>query len=347
MANDLVLINNNRPITTSRIIAKEFNKQHKNILRDIRNLESSPEFNQLNFELVEYIDSKGESRPEYLITKDGFTFLCMGFTGEKAAEFKEKYIIAFNNMEDKINNNYLLTKSKYNKKKICKTFITADINTIQQEVYNAIEYIKEENKPTEQVQLIKSITKGLDKKKQLLAIDNLVANMGYIYTLEHESRKLLEHNTKLQNRINGGQKTALKKELRKTKEYNTLLTETIEGIEEPPDISDYNQIDIHGFSNNFMYNTTGNKTYKTTYYQKWIDSFPIHQIVQQEVTIDSKLYISFICKESLDIHNLTKSFIDRLATVLGIDDKIFINVVIARHSICNTYQEGKILYIIK
>lgn len=91
---------NGKPITTSRKIAEVFEKEHYNVLRDIESLDCSKEFNALNFELVKYKDKKGEKRPEYIITKDGFVFLVMGYRGKKAAAFKEAYIKQFNAMED-------------------------------------------------------------------------------------------------------------------------------------------------------------------------------------------------------------------------------------------------------
>lgn len=99
---ELVFMNNDRPITTSRLIAEKFGKQHSHVLRDIRNLDCSNEFNASNFGLVEYKDKKGEIRNEYHITRDGFTFLVMGFTGKQASKFKEEYINAFNQMEKQL-----------------------------------------------------------------------------------------------------------------------------------------------------------------------------------------------------------------------------------------------------
>lgn len=92
-------VSNGRVTTTSNQIAEHFGKQHSHVLRAIRNLECSQEFNAANFGSVDYIDEKGEHRPCYTITRDGFVFLCMGFTGKQAAEWKEKYIAAFNAME--------------------------------------------------------------------------------------------------------------------------------------------------------------------------------------------------------------------------------------------------------
>ncbi|WP_417526950.1 Rha family transcriptional regulator [Marinomonas shanghaiensis] len=97
-----VQISNDLIVTTSTDIAKCFGKRHDNILRKIENLDCSAEFNALNFEVVEYEDGKGELRPMYRITKDGFVYLAMGFTGAKAAQFKEAYIKAFNQMEKQL-----------------------------------------------------------------------------------------------------------------------------------------------------------------------------------------------------------------------------------------------------
>lgn len=100
----LVSITTGKPLTSSRTVAEYFGKVHKNVLRDIENLGASEEFNRLNFELVDYKDAKGEMRPEYLITKNGFVLLVMGYTGQKAMQFKEAYIGAFDKMEDALLN---------------------------------------------------------------------------------------------------------------------------------------------------------------------------------------------------------------------------------------------------
>jgi len=99
----VVQITNNQITTTSTDIAKCFHKRHDNILRKIETLECSAEFHALNFEVMEneVEIGLGKTRQEkaYRITRDGFVFLAMGFTGTKAAQFKEAYINAFNRME--------------------------------------------------------------------------------------------------------------------------------------------------------------------------------------------------------------------------------------------------------
>ena len=87
-------------VVSSRQIARAFGKEHRDVLKSIRSLDCSEKFNARNFALVEYLDVKGEKRPEYLLSRDGFAFLAMGFTGKRAAQFKEAYIERFNEMEE-------------------------------------------------------------------------------------------------------------------------------------------------------------------------------------------------------------------------------------------------------
>lgn len=86
----------------SRYVAKCFEKEHKNVIRDIRELDCSEEFRLLNFEPSFYKNQQGKKQPCYCMTRDGFVFLVMGYRGKKAAHFKEMYIRRFNEMEEHI-----------------------------------------------------------------------------------------------------------------------------------------------------------------------------------------------------------------------------------------------------
>lgn len=96
---DLVFVHGDRTSTTTQIIAEAFGKRHDHVLRAVRSLECSPGFNRLNYGGAEYIDEKGETRPMFEVTRDGFMFLAMGFTGPRAAAVKEAFIAEFNRME--------------------------------------------------------------------------------------------------------------------------------------------------------------------------------------------------------------------------------------------------------
>ena len=91
----------------SLYVAEFFGKNHKEVLRDIRNIAApnsglSKEFAERNFALGSYKDKQNQKRPCYYLTRDGFTILVMGYTGKKALRFKELYIRRFNEMEELI-----------------------------------------------------------------------------------------------------------------------------------------------------------------------------------------------------------------------------------------------------
>ncbi len=88
----------------SRFVAEVFEKNHRDVLRSIRALTDaesglSAEFRLRNFAQSTYINEQGRKQPCCQMTRDGFTMLVMGFTGKKAAQFKEFYINRFNEME--------------------------------------------------------------------------------------------------------------------------------------------------------------------------------------------------------------------------------------------------------
>ena len=97
-----------QPVTTSLAVAETFGKQHFNVLQDIRNLACSREFRLLNFQESAYLNAQKRRQPMYIMTRDGFTLLVMGYTGEKAMRFKEAYLKAFNRMEAELTSKRLV-----------------------------------------------------------------------------------------------------------------------------------------------------------------------------------------------------------------------------------------------
>nr|DAE26041.1 MAG TPA: KilAC domain protein [Siphoviridae sp. ctEkS11]DAV77152.1 MAG TPA: KilAC domain protein [Caudoviricetes sp.] len=112
---DIFLTNENGQIvTSSRDVAEKFNKNHKEVLRSISNISekiSTAQFCALFF-LNEYKASNGKKNKEYLMNRDGFSLLCMGFTGEEALSWKLKYINAFNYMEERLKSGNQLTEEE-------------------------------------------------------------------------------------------------------------------------------------------------------------------------------------------------------------------------------------------
>ncbi|EAL5977447.1 phage antirepressor Ant [Campylobacter coli] len=112
MSNAPVIINNvevnlnikeNKVFINSLDLAKVFNKNHRHILQTTKN-QPQNDFTESNFILSTYKDKKGELRPCYNLTRDGFSLLVMGFTGEKAYKWKILFIKAFNEMEKRLRN---------------------------------------------------------------------------------------------------------------------------------------------------------------------------------------------------------------------------------------------------
>lgn len=96
---------NDQVLTSSVLVAETFGKEHKRILQDIRELKCSEEFRQHHFVPSSYTSSQNRELPMYVMDKDGFVLLVMGYTGELAMTFKEKYISKFNQMEKELKDN--------------------------------------------------------------------------------------------------------------------------------------------------------------------------------------------------------------------------------------------------
>jgi len=97
--NDLVVMHMGKPMVSSELVAKKFEKTHRKVMRDIENLHCSDRFKGANYGPCKFTNKMNRTYDGYMMTRDGFSFLCMGFTGEKAGAWKEAYINAFNAME--------------------------------------------------------------------------------------------------------------------------------------------------------------------------------------------------------------------------------------------------------
>ena len=98
---DLVMIENGKVFVTSNMVADRFGKAHRSVMRNVRCIiELHPDFGAHNFVRTSYTTSQNKTHECFEMTRDGFAMLAMGFTGREAAEWKIKYIQAFNKMED-------------------------------------------------------------------------------------------------------------------------------------------------------------------------------------------------------------------------------------------------------
>lgn len=158
--NELVIMKDQQAVTTSVAVAETFGKQHKNVIRDIKNLEKDV----LNFELMfvqgKTEDSYGRSRKMYYINRDGFTLLAMGFTGKKALGFKLDYINAFNTLE---------VQAKQ---------LTQDSYMIQDPVERANKWIKEEKERQSLATENKALKPLAEIGTKLLQSEDLISMNG-------------------------------------------------------------------------------------------------------------------------------------------------------------------------
>lgn len=99
---ELVIMHGRQAVTTSLKVAEVFEKEHKDVMKSIRNLTAQNCAVLKMFVEDKYINSQNKQQPMYYMDRDGFTLLAMGFTGSKAMEFKLKYIEAFNKMEQAV-----------------------------------------------------------------------------------------------------------------------------------------------------------------------------------------------------------------------------------------------------
>ncbi|HHP3210480.1 TPA: Rha family transcriptional regulator [Escherichia coli] len=114
-----IAIVDGQAVTSSLAVANFFSKRHDDVLKKIRTLECSASFTARNFSVSDYTDCTGRKLPCYQITRDGFAFLAMGFTGKRAAQFKEAYINAFNQMEKQLSKPAVPSDVAHNASVLC------------------------------------------------------------------------------------------------------------------------------------------------------------------------------------------------------------------------------------
>ncbi|ECL2126735.1 TPA: Rha family transcriptional regulator [Salmonella enterica subsp. enterica serovar Give] len=141
LAQPKINVINGQAVTSSLAIANYFTKRHDDVLKKIRALECSPEFSARNFAGAEYTDDQGKLRPCYNITRDGFAFLAMGFTGKRAAQFKEAYINAFNQMEKQLSTPSGLSDAAHNAS-VLYSYISSIHQVWLQQLYPMLEKVE-------------------------------------------------------------------------------------------------------------------------------------------------------------------------------------------------------------
>lgn len=101
--NDLVFIEQGRLKTNSVVLAREFNRPHKNVMQSLKRLMKTGKINGLEFEPVEYTDLKGQKRPMYEMTERGFLIAMPFLGGSKSLDGQIALVDAFLKQKELLN----------------------------------------------------------------------------------------------------------------------------------------------------------------------------------------------------------------------------------------------------
>lgn len=187
--NQLINIANQKGmlVVSSREVAENFEKQNKHVMEAIRELETSVENPTNLFIPSTYKDSYGREQKEYLLTRDGFTLLAMGFTGKKALGWKLRYIEAFNKMEETIKNNQIITN---NLSPELQVLINLELK--QKELETAISNNQKEIQNMREVIKLDTTSWRKDTSELINKIALKIGGFEHIKDVREESYKLLD-----------------------------------------------------------------------------------------------------------------------------------------------------------
>ncbi|WP_063655439.1 Rha family transcriptional regulator [Candidatus Arsenophonus triatominarum] len=210
-----VKIHNGKAITTTDNVAHYFGKQHHHVVQKVESLECSEEFITRNFSrMIKNVQlAKGATREVvyYEMTKDGFVFLVMGFTGKKAAQFKEAYIAEFNRMETKLH-----STPKY-QPKATERFSHSDTRNLTHLVWCMTNGFRFERSWSNAVWLALREVTGTPSPERF--------QVAHIPLMADECRRIYYITETLRQIINDAEKQTIKRLLRKRENIDTVLAE--------------------------------------------------------------------------------------------------------------------------
>lgn len=227
---------------------------------------------------------------------------------------------------------------KYGKYRIKRHFSNIPYKDLEEEYNNALAYITEEYPASERIGLYVSLMKGLDELHNTLTAEP--TNIGKCYEIRQLQKQLVETKNKLQNRINGGQKSHQTRLIKKLQQNQNTL----------PDISHFHKLNVHGFSNNYMYGYSEGRPIRTKEYNYWINNFPVLELpdyLDFNPLQPARIIMYFTAKPDYDVNNFCKSFIDRLQDLYGFNDNCFKETTCKLYQPCNSYKEGEIYFYIE
>lgn len=370
-------------VISSRDVALYFGKEHKHVLKAIEDF--IEEYNASEFDNYiaeeetteerlffesEYTTETANGRyfKEYLLTKNGFSFIVMNFQGKRAKRFKVKIMLQLIEAQKQIemlleDKNSLLSIAKSEAKQEERK---AAAERIEYSLYNVRRMLnKASYKELEDI-----INKTLDihtnmKTKHRYKYHRYMTETEYKqavvkYITKHLDRLMLESlepltrtvasdlNVKLHKKyIETTNRSNSQKISHKNKKILELSRHTYPSAEE------FNTINRHGFTCNQMYTYNFRKTF---HYLKWINNFDFDSVYERkhweskgvDFSKPVELFVHYTAKKEIDVNNLDKAFIDMLFNrIYAIDDSIVTSVISKRIDTCTTYDTGKISYYIR
>ncbi|WP_406705920.1 Rha family transcriptional regulator [Sodalis sp.] len=216
-----VFINDDKAVTTSKAVAAYFHKLHKNVIQKIETLDCSPQFASANFSAnVENIKAGAVNRDSkyYTMTKDGFVFLVMGFTGKKAAAFKEAYIAEFNRMEADL---YAMPRHNSSAAEL---FTDDDLRRLTHLVWSMANGFRFEKAWTQGIWHALRLVTGVPSPQHF--------EVRQIPLLAEECSRIYSMTTQLKQTIFEAERQAIKRVLRQQEDANLVLGEMQRMIED-------------------------------------------------------------------------------------------------------------------
>lgn len=294
------------------------------------------------------IHDGSQNRNNTLINESGLYSLIFSSQLSQAKEFKrwvtKEVLPAIRQrgcfITEEVPTEAVVLEERYGKYRIKRTFSHIQYKDLDDTYQEAIAYIKDHYAASERIPLLNSLHKGLEDLHDKLLADP-VSNMGKCYDIRCLQKKVIEVRNKTQNRSNGGIKShQTRKILSLEEQLNSLY----------PSDDYFITINVHGFSNNYMYRYINGLTVKTTAYTRWINNFPAYALPELnhiDFNKSLRVYIYYTAKAEMDIRNMDKSFIDRLQAHYNFDDNIISEVISKRYATCNEYDEGQIAFYIE
>lgn len=286
----------------------------------------------------------GQNKTDYAITLDMAKEISMIQRTELGKQYRQYFIqrekdaLAYENILEVTDSKKTLedfNTYRFSLKKTLSTFQFADPLKLPELIKDFMLYLSDLDTQTRLTRL-QSAVKGIERMQH--QIEPSTIHLMPLILVEKEKLQKAHH--RLENKSNGGKKASQTKLIHKLKQNQ----------DQTPDISEFTLLNIHGLSNNYLYERTNGLVFKTDTYKNWLKRFPYDELPKTldfDPTRPTRLYLYYTAKESFDIKNLDKAAIDTIFKAYGLDDNILEEVITKRYGTCEGYKDGKIYFFIE